>query len=1422
MLLSFSNNFKSKKFITSIFLLFNFIIADPTDGCDIDDFSLFLTSDGQVLYNSSQSIAGFQFDVDGGNNTSIGNAYGGDAQQAGFTVSAGNSTVIGFSFTGSTISAGCGTLTNLEISGPFSGLSSIIISDASGVGLDFSYYNGGSDDGGDPCDLIDCATGYICDDGECICNAEEDCFGECGGNGVVDDCGVCGGDGSSCSDDGGDFNGFTLSVVDNDTYFDSDSEAAVVITLENEDDVAGFQFVLWDDPDVLSYVDIYGTDRTEGFTISASEGEAGVTLLGFSFSGATIAPGHGPILVIQYNTGSVLTDTIVDLNISASILSDPDGIAINHESENNILFLSGSDPILGCTDQNACNFDIEANTNDGSCEYPEENYNCSGDCIVDIDCAGDCGGNLEYDECGVCDGNNDSCTGCMDSLALNFNEDATISCNDCCDYEDFNGIIVINEINYNPALSYNQSDADYEFIELYNNSNFNVNLNSWNLVATNIDFTFDQFTLGANDYIVLARNSETYAGSISHEGTSLLNGGDSIVLSNSNGDIVDNVLYADDESWPQEADASGSTLELINPNLDNSIAQNWQASYVVPGGTPGYQNSIAPDPIPGCMDENACNFNADATIDNDSCEYPEENFNCNGDCIADIDCSGTCGGVLEYDDCGVCDGDGPSFECWNGSFACNTSDCPEEPVSEVIEILYDSDADIYGFQFSVSGVDIINAGSGSSAESGFTVSNSGTTVIGFSLQGNYVEAGSGVLVLIEVEGIVSDACLDNVIVSGQGGEALSITVENCFTISYQLNEDIFGCTNQYACNYNPDATVDNDSCEYPEENYDCDGNCLLDVDCTGDCGGQAQEDECGICNGDNSSCTGCLDEEALNYNSDALIGCDDCCLYNEFNNYIVDLTDTGESSLVIIQSAEGLDIGDEIGLFDVGGIIESCDPSFGCEDIMMGEVLVGSGIWTGEQLEIVAIGSVDLSQFGGPTLNGYVSGNDIKIKVWKNSTQTEYDTNVLYQVGDGIWGQILTVISNLEPIFTIIQSIELNPYQINMVSLNVSPNNNNLASITSDLDVLLVSNDQSDFYVPDYNVNQIDVWGDIEGLSIVLNGTNSQTLLVEGVPIETNTVIELEPFRMNLLPYLLQECISTTDAFAGVEDNLLVVKNDDSEYYVPAFGVQTLTEMCPGESYGVFLHGSEGLEFIYPTGVMSSNHSNHFVEDYKSRTRTNDVDLTGESHLVLLSEISGEVSVGDQLRAYANNQLVGSINIVEEHLNGTHPVDLVAVGSVDLTEFAGPILDGYIPGDMIELRLWSVNKSVELKVSADLSDMQYGNAMELSTGVASVLNEGTIVTSLSLTQNYPNPFNPSTTISYNVDASGMVTLKVYDVMGRLVRTLVDGHKISGYESGYSVVWDGKDQQGQQVSAGLYIYSLQTPTGIKTKKMVLMK
>ena len=104
--------------------------------------------------------------------------------------------------------------------------------------------------------------------------------------------------------------------------------------------------------------------------------------------------------------------------------------------------------------------------------------------------------------------------GCMDEDALNYDPYAIFCCSSCCIYEQEDAQIVINEINYNPALSLGLEDSDYEFIELYNNYGEDVDMTGWSLSATNIDFEFDEFSLNAGSYIVLARNSETYEGSI--------------------------------------------------------------------------------------------------------------------------------------------------------------------------------------------------------------------------------------------------------------------------------------------------------------------------------------------------------------------------------------------------------------------------------------------------------------------------------------------------------------------------------------------------------------------------------------------------------------------------------------------------------------------------------------------------------------------------------------------------------------------------------------------------------------------------------------------------------------------------------------------------------------------------------------------
>jgi C1A family cysteine protease len=93
------------------------------------------------------------------------------------------------------------------------------------------------------------------------------------------------------------------------------------------------------------------------------------------------------------------------------------------------------------------------------------------------------------------------------------------------------------------------------------------------------------------------------------------------------------------------------------------------------------------------------------------------------------------------------------------------------------------------------------------------------------------------------------------------------------------------------------------------------------------------------------------------------------------------------------------------------------------------------------------------------------------------------------------------------------------------------------------------------------------------------------------------------------------------------------------------------------------------------------------------------------------------------------------------------------------------------------------------------------------------------VTTFALAQNYPNPFNPYTEIKYEIPASCRVRLKIFDVSGRLIRTLVDGHREKGR---HSELWDGREENGRPVASGIYFYRLETGRYSETKRMVLLR
>ena len=98
--------------------------------------------------------------------------------------------------------------------------------------------------------------------------------------------------------------------------------------------------------------------------------------------------------------------------------------------------------------------------------------------------------------------------------------------------------------------------------------------------------------------------------------------------------------------------------------------------------------------------------------------------------------------------------------------------------------------------------------------------------------------------------------------------------------------------------------------------------------------------------------------------------------------------------------------------------------------------------------------------------------------------------------------------------------------------------------------------------------------------------------------------------------------------------------------------------------------------------------------------------------------------------------------------------------------------------------------------------------------VPSVSNYNKNVKSFELSQNYPNPFNPSTKISWQVPVGSWQTLKIYDVLGNEVATLVDEYKPAGT---YEMTW-----YAEGLPSGVYFYQLLTNEFVETMKMILMK
>ena len=123
----------------------------------------------------------------------------------------------------------------------------------------------------------------------------------------------------------------------------------------------------------------------------------------------------------------------------------------------------------------------------------------------------------------------------------------------------------------------------------------------------------------------------------------------------------------------------------------------------------------------------------------------------------------------------------------------------------------------------------------------------------------------------------------------------------------------------------------------------------------------------------------------------------------------------------------------------------------------------------------------------------------------------------------------------------------------------------------------------------------------------------------------------------------------------------------------------------------------------------------------------------------------------------------------------------------------------------------------------EIEDLQIVFVEEISiytkTNSLFVIGNNILPNNIVLQQNYPNPFNPITTIRYDLPEDGIVSITIYDMMGRVVKTLVNSSQTAGFKS---IQWNATNNRNEAVSAGLYLYTIQAGEFRQTKKMVLLK
>ena len=1185
---------------------------------------------------------------------------------------------------------------------------------------------------------------------------------------------------------------------------------------------------------------LYDDNDNSVFTYQSNAG----SYIAIDISGATesccddvrVYNGAGDLLA-QYS--GIFSGTFVSDDNGIQIVFDSDGsinptqgnIGADTAEENapTTWTLSCVTDVPGCTDDTACNYDEAAVVDNGFCEYPDYGYGCDGECLADTD------GDLVCDLLDPCpDDATDSCFGCTDGgdvetgapAACNYDADATVDDNSCtyalagydCDgacLADADGDGICDEFDNCPD---DANDACYGCMDQYA-CNY---LETATIDSEDCFYALSGYDCEGNFICAFELTTVSYVYSGSWPGEN------SWTISDENGTPVWSSSYYDDlsadlcmdpeacytfslfdsfgDGWNGNGlDAGAFNLVVTNDNGTENPADDFEESvnYTSFGG-PAYEATncveeceLSEIPVSWLFASEGDGFSiydlegdvvatGDNTFDGVACIDPSGCYNI--DIVPPASTAGVTGAgngvaiqigdeIFQYTD--------GSNGIWSSIFtyALGTG-CPIPGCMELEACNYDSSA--------------------TEEDGSCTYPVNCETCVEGEIVNNDAD-GDGVCDSDEVLGCTDlDAC--NYDSSATDADSSCVyadgNCESCLDGGVIVNDsdsdgicdsdEVAGCQDSMACNFNPNATDSDGSCEYTDGVYDCDGvTCLNDTDGDGvcdqnevsGCTDSAASNYSDVATEEDGTCIypvpGCTDPSAGNFDPDAEVN-DGSCDFGPFNVVATNCNMTvllpGDLDITVEGSA--LDGSIWIGVMNSNGDA------------------VGSALYTPGETNSIAVFGAEAETGDTP---GMAAGETLNFVVMVGDEML--NAAVSYSFGAGTYScNGLSGLSSFAATSVVEQMIELNNGW-NIWSTYVDPENANMEAMFSAIvdDIVIVKDENGSVYWPEFGLNNIGDISDAAGYQAKLSA--NQILEVTGQMLDPNMSFNLEE-GWGIIGYVKQEPSDAVEMMTPVVDDLIIMKDENGSVYWPEFGLNNIGDMQAGEGYQVKM--IQDAMFAYTSGSGRFG----YTEDLKT-IHFDAPQNTGSNMTIGLPTSAWNVmpAIGDEIAAYdESGRLIGSTIFSGDNI-------ALTVWGDDLTTTAK---DGLAIGEKVTFKLWSSDMNTESTLAVTKwdagSDAYSVDGISIASNI--VISESASANSYKLYQNVPNPFNGTTTVKFYVPENSEVTIGVYNMLGEFVAEVTNDI----YNAGKHEVEFNSNDLGQ----GTYFVRMSTDSFTATKNMNIVK